>query len=53
MASFKELEKNKVQVEFKISAEAFNAALNRAYNKDKNKYNVPGFRRVKDPRKVI
>ena len=53
MASFKELEKNKVQVEFKISAEAFNAALNRAYNKDKNKYNVPGFRRGKAPRKVI
>ena len=35
------------------SAEEFEAGLNTAYNKNKNKISVPGFRKGKAPRKMI
>lgn len=45
MSKIKELEKNKLQVEFEISADAISKAKVEAYNKNKGKYMVPGFRK--------
>ena len=44
---------NTYAVEFKASAEEFEAAVNAAYNKKKNNITVPGFRKGKAPRKII
>ena len=40
-------EKNMVKLVIEASAEEFEAGLNAAYNKNKNKISVPGFRKVK------
>lgn len=53
MAVVKELEKNKVQVEFEIAADALAKAKVEAYNKNKGKFSVPGFRKGKAPKGVI
>lgn len=44
---------NTYAVEFKFSAEEFEAAISTAYNQQKSKITVPGFRKGKAPRKVI
>lgn len=36
-----------------ISSEAFNASVNKVYNKMKSRFNIPGFRKGKAPRKII
>ncbi len=46
-------EKNMVKLVIEVSSEKFETGLNKAYNKNKNKINVPGFRRGKAPRKMI
>lgn len=46
-------EKNMVKLVIEATAEEFEAGLNTAYNKSKNKINVPGFRKGKAPRKMI
>lgn len=46
-------EKNVVKLVIEATAEEFEAGLNTAYNKSKNKINVPGFRKGKAPRKMI
>ena len=46
-------EKNMVKLVIEASAEEFEAGLNTAYNKNKNKISVPGFRKGKAPRKMI
>ena len=46
-------EKNMVKLVIEASAEEFEAGLNAAYNKNKNKINVQGFRKGKAPRKMI
>jgi len=53
MASVKELEKNKVQITFEITPEAFEAAGVEAYKKNKSRFVVEGFRKGKAPKKVI
>ena len=53
MSTVKELEKNKVQVEFEISAEAVKNAKVEAYNKNKGKFSVPGFRKGHAPKGMI
>ena len=45
-------EKNMVKLVIE-AAEEFEAGLNAAYNKNKNKISVPGFRKGKAPRKMI
>ena len=45
-------EKNMVKLVIEASAEEFEAGLNAAYNKNKNKISVPGFRKGKAPRKM-
>ena len=46
-------EKNMVKLVIESTAEEFEAGLNTAYNKNKNKINVHGFRKGKAPRKMI
>ena len=44
---------NKVKLSFVESADSFDAAVEKAYLKDRSKINVPGFRKGKAPRKLI
>jgi trigger factor len=53
MATVKEIEKNKVQVEFEISKELFDASVTKVYQKNKGKFQVPGFRKGHAPRAVL
>ena len=46
-------EKNMVKLVIESTAEEFESGLNKAYNKDKNKITIPGFRKGKAPRKMI
>ncbi len=46
-------EKNSVILEFEVSAEAFEAAMQKAYIKNVKSFNIPGFRKGKAPRKII
>ena len=43
------------QVTFKITVDndKFEAAINKAYNKNKGKFNIPGFRKGKAPKQII
>ena len=53
MAKFKEIEKNKVEIEFVIEDADFAAAEVQAYNKNKGRFAVPGFRKGKAPKGMI
>ena len=46
-------EKNLVSIEFTVSPEEFEKAVNKAYLKVKNNINVEGFRKGKAPRNII
>lgn len=46
-------EGNKVNLKITVDNNKFEAAVNKAYNKSRNKYNIPGFRKGKAPRIVI
>ncbi len=46
-------EKNTLTVTFKVSAEEWNGFLQRAYEQNKGKYSVPGFRKGHVPRHVL
>ena len=47
------LEKSQVALTVEVSAEEFEAAVEKAYQKTRKKINVPGFRPGKAPRKII
>lgn len=47
------LEKNMAKLTIEVSAEDFEAALEKAYQKNKNKISLPGFRKGKAPRKML
>lgn len=47
------LEKNMVKLTIEASAEEFNAAIEKAYQKNKGKINVQGFRKGKAPKAMI
>ena len=47
------LEKNMAKLTIEVSAEEFDAAVDKAYQKSKNRINVPGFRKGKAPRAMI
>ena len=47
------LENNSHELQFSIDAEAFNAAIAKAFKREAGKYNIPGFRKVKAPRQMI
>lgn len=46
-AKMEKIEANVVKFEVRVEAEKFTAALNKAFNKNKNKFNIPGFRKGK------
>ncbi len=46
-------EDNRITLKIVVGAEQFEEAVAKAYNKLKGKFNVPGFRKGKAPRKVI
>ena len=47
------LEKNMAKLTVEVSAEEFEKALQAAYNKNKSKISVPGFRKGKVPRQMV
>ena len=52
-AKMEKIEANVVKVEVKVEAEKFNEALKKAYNKNKGKFNVQGFRKGKVPMAMV
>lgn len=48
-----QIEKNLVKLTFEVSAEKFEEGMQKAYLKNMKKYNVPGFRKGKVPRKIV
>ena len=53
LKSTNKVDTNKVELEIEISAEAFEEAIQKAYNKAKKNIAIPGFRKGKAPRKLI
>ncbi len=51
--SCEKLEKSQVALTIEVEAKEFEAAIEKAYRKMRNKINVPGFRPGKAPRKII
>ena len=51
--SCEKLEKSKIALTIEVSAEDFEAAINKAYLKMRGKMNIPGFRPGKAPRKIV
>ncbi len=47
------VETNKYELEIEISAEKFEEGIRKAYQRDKNKIQIAGFRKGKAPRKLI
>ena len=47
------LEKNMAKLTIEVPAEEFEKAIEKAYQKNKGKMSVPGFRKGKVPRKMI
>ncbi|MDD3251009.1 MAG: trigger factor [Lachnospiraceae bacterium] len=47
------LEKNMAKMTVEVPAEQFDAALKTSYNKNKSKFNIPGFRKGKAPQAMI
>lgn len=46
-------DEKKIVFTSEISPEAFQASINKVYNKMKSRFNIPGFRKGKAPRKII
>ncbi len=47
------LEKNMAKLTVEVPAEQFAAAIKKAFNKNKNRFNIPGFRKGKAPQAMI
>lgn len=52
-ATYEKISGNKAKLSFTVPADQFEAAMQKAYLKNRGKINVPGFRRGKAPRKLI
>lgn len=46
-------DEKKIVFTSEISSEAFEASINKVYNKMRSRFNIPGFRKGKAPRKII
>ncbi len=53
MAELLKKENNLVSLKFSIAAADFEKAVVKAFNKNKHKFNIPGFRKGKAPRKIV
>ncbi len=47
------VEKNQVKLEIEVDAKVFNECMDRAFNKNKSRFNIPGFRKGKAPRNMV
>ena len=47
------LEKNMAKLTVEVPAEQFEKAIKKAFNKNKNRFNIPGFRKGKAPQAMI
>lgn len=47
------IEKNVVQLEIEVDAERFEQAMQKSFLKNANRFNIPGFRKGKAPRKIV
>lgn len=52
-AKVEKVDKNVVQLEIEVDAEKFEQGLQKAFLKNSNKFNIPGFRRGKAPRYIV
>lgn len=52
-AKVEKLETNVIKLEIRVEAEKFDAAITKAYNKNKTRYNIPGFRKGKVPMAMV
>ena len=52
-AKVEKIEKNKVKIEITVEAKLFDEAVTMAFKKNANRFNIPGFRKGKAPRKEI
>lgn len=46
-------EKNVVKLEIEVDAKVFDDCMNKAFNKNKTRFNIPGFRKGKAPRNMV
>ena len=53
LKSVNQKETNRVELEIEVDAASFEAAVEKAYRKNINKLNIPGFRRGKAPRSFV
>ncbi len=53
MAELLRKENNLVSLKFSIGTDAFEKAVAKAFNKNKHRFNIPGFRKGKAPRKIV
>ena len=52
-SQYEKIEKNKVKLTITVTPDGFREGLQKAYNKNKQYFNMPGFRQGKAPRKII
>ena len=52
-AKVEKIETNVVKLEIRVEADKFDAAITKAYNKNKSRYNIPGFRKGKVPMNIV
>lgn len=52
-AKVEKIETNVVKLEIRVEADKFDAAITKAYNKNKGRYNIPGFRKGKVPMNMV
>ncbi|MEI3140867.1 MAG: trigger factor family protein [Lawsonibacter sp.] len=53
VTSVEKKEKSTVELTIQVEADEFEAAVQKAYLKNRNRISVPGFRKGKAPRKII
>lgn len=47
------VEKNQIKLEIEVEAKLFDECMNKAFNKNKSRFNIPGFRKGKAPRSMV
>lgn len=52
-AKVEKIETNVMKLEIRVESEKFDAAITKAYNKNKSRYNIPGFRKGKVPMAMV
>lgn len=53
LKTFKEIKKNRYELEISVSAQDFMSAIDKVYKKQAGKINVPGFRKGKAPKNFV